>query len=93
VGQPLSGFELTGGRSLVIFRGVGGLVFPPRVCNSVDGVKPDQSVLEVRVEGKTAPGLVLGVIDQFSFQRIPMHVVELFDPLFQAPDIFPPASK
>jgi hypothetical protein len=40
----------------------------------VDGINPDQSVLELRIERKTVPAPVLGVIDPFSLQRIHVHV-------------------
>jgi len=70
------------------FEGSEGLVFPFRVCNSGDGVDPDQSVFEIRVEGKTAPGPGFRVIDQFPFQRIHVHIVKFFDSLLQAPYVF-----
>jgi hypothetical protein len=54
---------------------------------SVDGINADQPVFEIRVEGKTAPGPLLGVIDQFSFQRVHMHVVEFFNSLLQTPHV------
>ena len=57
------------------------------VCNSVDGVNADQSLLEIRVEGKAAPRPVARMIDQFSFQRVHVHVVKFFDPLLQTPNI------
>ena len=63
------------------------MLFVPIVGVSVDGINPDQSVLEIRVEGKAAPGPVLWMIDQFSFQRIHVHVVKLFDPLLQTPHV------
>lgn len=44
-------------------------------------------MFEIRVEGKTAPGPLLGVIDQFSFQRVHMHVVEFFNSLLQTPHV------
>jgi hypothetical protein len=65
------------------FEGAEGFVFPLRVCNSVDGVNPDQSVIEIRVERRTAPGPVFRVIDSFSFQRIHVHIVKFFDSLLQ----------
>jgi hypothetical protein len=58
-----------------------------RVGNSANGVNPDQSVLGIRVERKTAPGPVLGMIDQFSFQRVHVHLVKFFDSLLQTPHI------
>ena len=79
------GFEFSGGRSFAGFEGGEGLTSLLRVGNSANGVNPDQSVLGIRVERKTAPGPVLGMIDQFSFQRIHVHVVEFFDPLLQTP--------
>jgi hypothetical protein len=54
---------------------------------SVDEVDPNQSVFGFRIERKTAPGPVLGMIDQFSFQRIHLHVLELFDSLLQTPHV------
>jgi hypothetical protein len=63
------------------------LTFPDIVFESANGVNPDQSVLGIRVERKTAPGPVLRMIDQFSFQRIHVHVVEFFKSLLQTPDI------
>jgi hypothetical protein len=41
----------------------------------------------IRVERKAAPGPVFRMIDQFSFQRIHVHVVEFFDSLFQTPNV------
>ena len=57
------------------------------LCVSTHGIDADQSVFGIRVERKTAPGPVFRVIDQFSFQRVHMHVVELFDSLLQTPHI------
>ena len=54
---------------------------------SVDEVDSNQSVFEFRIERKTAPGPVLGMIGQFSFQRIHVQVVELFDSLLQTPHV------
>src|ERR1700680_4717928 len=84
-GGAAFGFEFSGGRAFAGFEGAEGLTFLLRVGNSANGVNPDQSVLGIRVERKTAPGPVLGMIDQFSFQRIHVHVVEFFDPLLQTP--------
>ncbi len=42
-----------------------GLILPFRIRNSVDGVDPDQSVLEIGVEGKTA-----GCPTLCDFQRV-----------------------
>jgi hypothetical protein len=75
VAYPLGGFDFSGGRSFAGFEGAEGLASHLRVGNSANGVNPDQSVLGIRVERKTAPGPVLGRIDQFSFQRIHVHVV------------------
>jgi hypothetical protein len=72
---------------LWFFEGSGGLVFPLLVLNSVDWVDTNQTLFAFRVERKTAPGPVLGMIDQFSFQRIHVHVLELFDFLLQAPHV------
>jgi len=69
------------------FEGAEGLIFLFWICNLVDGVNPDQSALQVGVEGKTTPRPVLRMIDQFSFQRIHVHVVKLFDSLLQTPHI------
>jgi hypothetical protein len=44
-------------------------------------------VLGIRVEGKTAPRPVFRVNDQFSFQRIHVHVVKFLDSLLQTPNI------
>lgn len=57
------------------------------ICNSVDGIDADQSALEIRVKRKAAPGPVAGMIDQFSFERIHVHVVKFFDSLLQTPNI------
>ena len=71
----------------MLFRRDGGFGFFLCVCNSVDGVNPNQPVLGIRVERKTAPRPVFRMIDQFSFQRIHMHVVKFFDFLLQTPHI------
>jgi hypothetical protein len=68
------------------FQGVGVLISLCN-CNLVDGVNPDQSVFVIRVEGKTAPRPVLGMIDQFSLQWVHVHVVKFFHPLLQAPHV------
>ncbi len=81
-------FDLPGGRSFAVFRRVGGFGLSSLlVLDSVDGVNPDQSMLQIRVERKAAPGPILRVIDQFSLQRIHVHVVELFNPLLEAPHV------
>ena len=64
---------------MVVFRSVCG--------PSIYGVDADQPVFGIRVEGKTAPGPVLRVIDQLSVQRIHVHVVKFFDPLLQTPHV------
>jgi hypothetical protein len=69
------------------FEGSEGLGLAFHVFSSANGVNADQPVLEIRVEGKTAPGPVLRVIDQFPFQRIHMHVVKFFDSLLQTPHV------
>jgi hypothetical protein len=82
VGQPLNFRVADPSR----FSRVGGFgFFSPRLY-SADGVDADQSVL-VRVERKAAPGPVLGMIDQFSLQRVHVHVVQLLDSLFQTPHV------
>jgi len=68
------------------FEGSEGLV-SLRARNSVDRVDTNQSALKIRVERKTAPRPVFRVIDQFSFQRIHMHVVKFFDPPLQTPHV------
>jgi hypothetical protein len=42
-------------------------------------------MFEFRVEGKTTPGPVLGMIDQFPFQRIHVHVEKFFNLLLETP--------
>jgi hypothetical protein len=49
----------------------------------MDGVNADQALLEIRVERKAAPGPVLRMIDRFSLQLIPAHVVQLKPRLLQ----------
>ena len=68
-------------------RGGGFDFFSPQRRNLADGVDTDQSVTGIGVEGKTAPGPILRVIDQSSLQRIHVHVVKLLDSLLQAPDV------
>ena len=62
-------------------------MFPWLVDISVDWINADQSELEIRVERKTAPGPILGMSDQFSFQWIHVHVMEFFDFLLQTPHV------
>jgi hypothetical protein len=81
------GFAFPGGRSFAVFEGAEGLTFLLRVCYSVDGINPDQSVPQIGVEGKTAPGPIFGMIDQFSFQRIHMHILKFFNSLLRTPHI------
>ena len=76
-----------GGRSFAVFEGAEGLTFPDFVFDSADGVDADQSVFGIRVERKATPGPNLRVIGQSSLQRVHVHVVELFDSLFQTPNI------
>jgi hypothetical protein len=70
-----------------IFEGTESLTFPDFVFDSADGVDADQPVFGIRVERKAAPGLVLGMFDQFSLQRIHVHVVQFFDLLLQTPHL------
>src|SRR5258708_37813576 len=81
------GFNLPGGRSFAVFEGAEGFTFLLRVGVSADGVYSDQAVVRIRIERKTAPGPVLRVIDQFSFQRVHVHVVKFFDSLLQTPHV------
>jgi hypothetical protein len=43
--------------------------------SSVDRIDEDQAVLEVRIEGKTAPGLVLGMGHQAALHGIPVQLL------------------
>ena len=84
VGQPLNFRVAAPSR---FFEGAEGLVFRSDRGPSGDGINADQSVFDVRIEEKTAPRPVLGMIDQFPFQRVHVHVVEFFHSLFQTPYI------
>jgi hypothetical protein len=76
-----------GGRSFVVFEGAEGLTFLSGQRTSIDRVNLDQTTLEFRVEGKTAPRPVLRVGNQAALQRIHVHVLELFDFLLQTPHV------
>jgi hypothetical protein len=54
---------------------------------SIDGINADQAVFEIRVQGKSTPGPILGMSGQFSLQRIHVHVMDLFEFLFQTPHV------
>lgn len=54
---------------------------------SPERVDPEHSLLWIPVERKATPRPVPRMVDQFSFQRVHMHVVQLFDSLLQAPYI------
>jgi hypothetical protein len=71
----------------VNFEGSEGLIFLSAQRTSIDRVNLDQTMLEIRVAGKTAPGPVLRVGDQATFQGIHVHVLELFDFLLQTPHV------
>jgi len=65
----------------------GGFYFFRVMLDSADGIDADQAMFGIRVERTATPGPVFGMINQFSFQRIHVHIVKLFNPFLQAPDI------
>jgi hypothetical protein len=69
----------------VVFEGAEGST--SSAMDSADWVGANQSAFGIRVKRKTAPRPVLGVIDQFSLQRVHVHVVEFFYSLIQTPHI------
>ena len=71
--------EFPGGRLFVVFEG-SGVLNSPHSCHSFHRIDANQATLESRVEGETAPRPIDGMIGQFSFQGIHVHVVKLFHP-------------
>jgi len=64
-----------------------GLLLLDCFSDLADGVDANQRLFGIGIEGKTAPGPLPGMIDQFSFQRVHVHVVEFLNSLLETPHI------
>ena len=71
--------------SVGLLRSPSALVVPPLI--SIHWIDIDQHFSALLIERVAAPGPVLGIIHESTLQRIRVHVAELLDFLFPAPDI------